>query len=493
MSDSGVIYIKNHPWYFLLKQKTLGARALLSDYPESSLYQHLVVCFMPKILPGYSTPFITSKGKPGRLFGFFESYIEYYKYSRLFDPSERAFFEIIFGSLPQKPRFDIDIEADVYINDTTIDHETMTIDNVCDTLLDSLIDKCIVVLEGLGITIKLERDILLYSSHSDYKRSYHLVINNYCHASNEEARAFYETVIDLMKVELPFTSYIDRSVYSPVQQFRIAGCQKQYSGRPKQFHEKFYFKDIIYQHEYDIEFDNDDIKRLTILLESLVSFTSGCSYIPSLVVVKPPRFNLEGPELDDEKIDKCMELMYNVIDPAPFKLNEVNGTLLILQRMAPSLCPLCKRIHEGENPFIFISMGNAYWNCRRNPRENLLLGKVYDCHIQLYRYREFEPAPIMKQFTIDTVTNKTTSTDVVIRTDVAAAINNTERKWNKQKESSICVLNSVMDNVPWGENRVVILDEEEPPEIGKRAKSKLKKAAMQRTMMDDMWSSVPWS
>ena len=138
-------------------------------------------------------------------------------------------------------------------------------------------------------------------------------------------------------------------------------------------------------------------------------------------------------------------------------------------------------------------MGNAYWNCRRNPRENLLLGKVYDCHIQLYRYREFEPAPIMKQFTIDTVTHKTTSTDVVIRTDVAAAINNTERKWNKQKESSICVLNSVMDDVPWGENRVVILDEEKPPEIGKRAKSKLKKAAMQRTMMDDMWSSVPWS
>lgn len=489
-SELGVIYIHDHPWYFRLKTGS-DSRSLLSDYRESELYQHLVVCFTPFKLPGSSVPFINQKGQPGRLYGYFDSYVEYYKYCCLFDIVERSFFEVIFGSLPQKPHFDIDIKASDYNDDVNIDHENMSIDDVCDQLLDLLIEKCCEVLEKLGVKINLETDILLYSSHSEQKRSYHLVINNYCHANNLEAKAFYTTVINLMSDIVKYTGYIDHGVYSVKQQFRIAGCQKQYSGRPKIYHQQFYYKNQLITHRYEEEFTDQEILKMIILRESLVSFTSGCEYIPSLIPDKPESsYNLEGRQLEESDVDRCIDLMNTEMNYPPFKVHEVIDTLIILRRCAPSLCPLCHRIHELENPFIFISMGNAYWNCRRNPTNKLFLGQVFEVqnsHIQLQRMRDPLPDNGVKELLLS-VKNKVVN-EIKIQTNVIQAVQQVHNRLSKRDdiESKIISLDGVMDSVPWVDSTAkVVIDDFEPK------KKATKRQITKRLMMDDVWAALPW-
>lgn len=373
----GPLMIHGKRWYFRLVCGKEGeyhrSRALMDDYGLNQIVEHMVVCFTPHIIPGQDKPFVTPDGNQGRIYAFFDSYLEFYQYMQRFPNTERAFFEVAFGELPQKPHFDIDIDR----KDFSSCFPGEDIDVAAETIREAVITGCKEVLREQGVELSLERDLLQYSSHGPDKRSYHIVINNKCHDGNNEAKAFYEAVIGKVDTytegKYRGCNFIDRGVYSPRQQFRIVGCQKCGSGRPKVFYEQFTYQGRTYTHIYNEDVTDLTIKKLTIVYESLLSFTSGCAYLPSLIPPKPVNYQQLGDmgDLDTNALNQCLNMLKERMSPCPFSVRESRGHLIILKRHAPSHCPICNKPepHEKEHPYMYVINGKVYWDCRRAPSD----------------------------------------------------------------------------------------------------------------------------
>lgn len=371
----GPLIINDKRWYFRLVQgknnQYKKSRALMDDFDLNEISRHMVVCFTPEFIPGRKTRFVNQDGEPMRIYALFDSYLDFFYYMQKFPLNERAFYEIIFGELPQKPHFDIDIDLEKFSG--LYPQENM--DVVAEILREAVITACIQVLSENMITIDIEKDILLYSSHGQTKRSYHLILNNKCHDGNKEAKAFYDAVMRKTAIitNNKYLEFVDGSVYSPRQQFRLIGCQKQGSNRPKVFYEQFNLQGKTYTHEYTEDVTDVIIKKLTIIYESMISFTSGCIFLPSLIPPSGPKqiYNNKPsdiPDLDESSANYCFNLLRQKMSFCPFSIREITGNMILLHRHAPSHCPICNQEepHQKEHPYIFMVGGKVYWDCRRS-------------------------------------------------------------------------------------------------------------------------------
>lgn len=375
-------------WYFRLvqsKQSEGRARPLMADYTLAELSQRLLICYTPKTLPHQTRPFTNHNGQPGRIYSVFDSYVEFYEYLQHFPRSQRAFYEIILGEFPQKPHFDLDIAS----SECATRYPGLRIEDLAELLAQSVMTGIVTVAAELGLNLKLDKHVLLFSSHGPNKRSYHIVVHHYCHSNNEEARAFYEAVVKAVSTITggKYTEFIDPGVYGPRQLFRLVGCQKIDSQRPKIFHETFAHGSQTYTHVYSEPVDNDEVKKLTLFYESLVSFTAGCQYLPSLVSDRKAHIKQYG-QVDDlppDAAQQCLTLLqqrmkettFNITDiyghtksvkgSAPFSISEIRGHLILLKRHGASYCPICQlpTPHDNENPFMYVVKGRIYWDCRR--------------------------------------------------------------------------------------------------------------------------------
>jgi hypothetical protein len=380
---NGPLMIYDKRWYFrLVPKRNTGfkrARALMEDYPLNSLTNHMVVCFTPDTIPGRDGLFRSQTGEPLRIYAYFDSYLEFFEYMIKFAPEERAFYEIVFGELPQKPHFDIDIAY----NQFTQLYPGENFEATAEFIKDTVIAGCQQVLAERLVPLDMSRDVLLYSSHGPQKQSYHVVLNNHCHDGNKEAKAFYDEVVKRVSTFTggKYLNFVDAGVYSPRQQFRLVGCQKQNSGRPKIFYERYTYNQTQYTHTYSDDVTDAAMKKLTIVYESLISFVSGCRFLPSWV--PPKQFSDQQlqnmPDVDDAVAAQCVAMMKQKIKDCPFTVRAIEGHMIMLQRYSPSWCPICvdqAEPHEKEHPYILLIGGKVYWDCRRRSTESkrLLLG-----------------------------------------------------------------------------------------------------------------------
>ena len=304
-------------------------------------------------------------------------------YTNKFSPEKKLFYELFLGSKTQKPHFDIDISKD------SMDklHPGGDIVKISDYIKNLVIHCCMQVFQDInskyGVADKpivLQfNDLLLYSSHGSSKRSFHLVINNWCHEDNKEAKEFYNLVVSKFRdiTKGKYVEFIDSAVYSSKQQFRLLGSQKVGSGRIKIFHEDLSYNGMIHKHIYPKDEREGELKEKANLYESLIGFTSGCKTLPSLVLNKPKKvFTGNSVDFSDAIIDKCMDF----IKGQPFSLKSSEGSFITLTRDAPSYCNICRRVHENQDPFIFVVGSTAYFNCRRaktqGVKDSLYLGSV---------------------------------------------------------------------------------------------------------------------
>ena len=164
---------------------------------------------------------------------------------------------------------------------------------------------------------------------------------------------------------------------------------------------------------------------------SMLSFTSGCLPLPVYIKEKK-KFN-SNTTLVDGTHDKCMKILKSymksqtksnvlspitspVITPSPFvnitpytqsvsfpddtqyqrfvdtynqdgdvvfRLGsyQPGGSLILLTRHQPSLCPICNVIHDAISPYMFVAGTKLYFNCRRSKHylgknTNLLIGEL---------------------------------------------------------------------------------------------------------------------
>ena len=355
----------------VVKNKKYVKRRLLDDYPADTLVNHIIV------------QAVTPEGKI--LFGIFPSYLEYARYHYSLKPERRCFFETNLGNRSQKPHFDIDINIE----------ENPDIDgsDVIDDLIDCILD----VLSKSDVEIILQEHVLIFSSHGTKKKSYHVIIDSFMHLNNLEAKAFYNEVI--MHVNPDYAQYIDKAVYSSKQQFRIVGNQKPGSGRIKVLMEEWSYHGEIIKYQYSQE-PRDDYHKLLLQLDaSLISNTAGCLPMPNFMkvddngrIIRTSKSGETRTEQSDSYFEediskdiavKALMLLaetagLTIRDPRfPYSLLNISGGIISLRRLKPSRCRICNRVHENENPYLFI-IGDDYtvfFNCRRNDK-NWLVGTL---------------------------------------------------------------------------------------------------------------------
>jgi hypothetical protein len=351
-------------WYYRLKpQKQVNGlvkKGLFSDHPRHSLTNSLIVAISHHDI---------NTQKNYLLFTHFKSYLEYGIYQMKLPQHERCFYEIILGESTQKPHFDVDI-----------DNKDVNGEEIKDNLVDGIIK----VLKQKGVVINVMSDILIYTSHGTEKQSYHIVVNNYCHANNVEAKAFYDAVMDHISSE--YTQWIDRAVYSPTQQFRIVGSQKIGTERIKTFQKrwKYHGKEIDYV--YPEPPDSPEHEMVMQLEGSIVGYTGNCKFLPPFEP-KPEEIKhyTESEDVNPNDANEAINLIglagnISIHDPRfPYKFMGINGPIVMLKRTKPSRCKICCRVHEHENPYLLVigEEKSVYFHCRRSPEnKKLFLGKL---------------------------------------------------------------------------------------------------------------------
>jgi hypothetical protein len=357
-------------WYNYLKSSEIETdgvikkvKGFLEDYPLSVLKDKLIVCRTPN-------PEV-------HLFNAYESYLHFIMAYQNIPMEERHFYEIIVGSWEQKPHFDLDFKTENGLFNT-LRPDGSPVSYTSNQILEILIDAIEKVLDEQHITINLETDVLIYSSCLGEKNSYHLILNNWYHRNNENAKGFYQAVISKIPTELNNNKLIDGSVYSTTQQFRILGSTKVGTYRPKILIDKFCYKGKTIEHKYpkldEISKDEKD-KQIYVSMfeESLITQTYNCNALPNFAQEKEKiqytnnTYYQVTPEIANFSLDK-------LLGKENYKISKIKDGLIILQRIRPSQCGICKRVHENENPYLQISpTGNINYFCRRS-EENLCIG-----------------------------------------------------------------------------------------------------------------------
>lgn len=319
------VRIEGRIWHYRLYDVD-KTRGLFSFYPDTE----------GKLIVQYEAP--PSRANVKRLYSLFDTIMDFRKYISKLPEGDHCFYETILGHRKQKPHFDIDFEG-----------ERRDVTRKSKNLLSNL-KKAIETVLGLELR---KDDWFVFSSHGikgdHYKRSYHVVIDNYCHINNEEARAFYDRVMTYIDDD---KEHIDHAVYGSVQQFRIYGSQKYGSNRPK---------------KCDTHVATNHKETTAIWNSSIIGNTAYCQLLPFYVVVQD-KHEFVSNSLSEEGVDELTDLIENHEYTRGMIISDVQGTMVIMRRNgALNECPNCSVVHEAENPFITVDKhGEVWFYCRRN-------------------------------------------------------------------------------------------------------------------------------
>lgn len=288
---------------------------------------------------------------------------------------EKSYYEVILGDKPRKLYFDLDCEIEKIEEKLGEDNETDYVDYV--NKMVRKLKKAIIN----EISEKLEKDfdkvndsiiILVYSSNTKKKFSYHIVVYNYYVKNNIEARVFYEQIMKRLGEGSEYEDFIDPKVYSKIQQFRIVGCIKYEKNNKKVLSKTL-------THNYDLlceKVDEDEKEKYKLFMfsASLLTNIIDSRYLGGYEEIaekriKKMQYQGSASEEDVEDVIKLVDENYpDTFELSESKLNEFDNLLMIFHRINPSECKICKRIHEHENAFCLV-IGierKVLFSCRRS-------------------------------------------------------------------------------------------------------------------------------
>lgn len=309
---------------------------------------------------------LKEKNKCFKSFMDFKNYEDVYEMIESTLPKSRHFYEVIMALKRQKPYFDIDINAKKDEDGKIILPIVFPID--AGSFMDNFLTTIRKVIKSSGRFLNITNDLLVYSSHSSIKKSFHVVIRNYFFENYRENKLFYNMILNNISSE--HRKYVD-DIYNPNRQFRLLNCKKIGSERVKIRDESICLGGISY--------DVCKYSKLDEFLNSIVGHIGvDCEYLKLFESVQ--RNVCSAPKNRSEKdystfLIKFLELKY---PDNNFKIDKIiNYIIYILSaKLHGYHCGACDREHEHENPYvIFIKKENAfYFCCRRLEEKQLLVG-----------------------------------------------------------------------------------------------------------------------
>lgn len=380
---------------------TYKTRTLFGDYKNRMdlIRSGIIVCRnVPKYHRYVGLGCNPDTGKTERKFTLFPSHVDLYNHIMKIPVEKRSFFEIIQGNKPHKPHFDIDFD----ISECGLLNIEETMSNIIDAIVDTI--------QGNGVVLDLTKDVLIYTSSRPEKASYHIIINGWMHNDNKDAKNLAKQIRSKFPPEI--ADYIDKSVYSTKQQFRLLHCTKLRTKNTK------IPIPLWKTSKYTITYPNIPSKHDE-FLASLVGVTIGCNYIPpffdpdgSITVgvdgIVTQVENTTGPqieykiELKKKDIDKCLTELYKKTEDIMgcaknstsiwnvFSVRSIEGGFISLTKKRPYYCPICARQHENENPYMTVnSKGLVKYYCRRSESSMLITSLSID-NIQDVKVQEQE-------------------------------------------------------------------------------------------------------
>ena len=342
---------------------------LMSRCSDKDLRQGLLVCAITR--------------SDTHIFALFPSYVSFAKFHLALPEGKRCFFEIVLGDHTQKPHFDIEVETEK-LPDLSPEELVLFGEALITAFLEVIIP---LFAELYKFGLVLETDVLIFTSHGPKKRSFHVIIDNYCHGSNKEAKAFYEEVLARLPEEL--RPFVDGSVYSKKQQFRIVGSQKKGSGRIKVLLTPWSYQGKEISYHFREEPRNPGHQLVLILESSLISQVSNCRPLPNLLPEPEQKASGDWDQESDDLHIETVKVAFNLLGKKagvsvttpgfPYEVKEVMGGLILLKRKYPSNCQICRRVHEHENPYMVVAtdenkIRHVYFDCRRADGKKLYLG-----------------------------------------------------------------------------------------------------------------------
>lgn len=296
---------------------------------------------------------MTLPGESKRHFRLFSSPDDFQEFLINIPMKKRHFFEVIIGNWKQKPHFDIDkIENK--------DKTSEQLENIAQQVREEIAQQ----LSLLGIH---PSSLRWYTSNSAVKKSMHLIIPGYYFENNLEAGRLWQYLDENLPEE--YRQYLDGSVYSSLQNFRLMGSHKP----PKKKGDPRRIKTLLTQwycsgEEIEVEIHNGMFN------ESLVSFIpADAKPFPKFEIknkIIPKIFN-DQTDLPDGLIEMVNEVVLESLENT-VEFYRCSGSLISYQRIAPGACKICSpfkpdhdKEHEADNPFVSVvksGVSDGNWN-----------------------------------------------------------------------------------------------------------------------------------
>jgi hypothetical protein len=412
------VMLHGKEWYqYFIPQKYFYS--LTDKIGPNEINKKFIVCaHVPK-------PNAKEGAKPMRIFSAFDSALDFFYYIKDIPQDRWVFFEYIMSDQVQKLYFDVDIKVEnlvkvgIITNPEDPNHCKQQLDTFGTQLISSLIGQIVTVFTKLGYPIDIAKQILLFTSHSNIKRSYHIVVNGYAVSNCEENEILAQDILKDFPDYIFKYRIIDR-LFSSRQQFRLLHSQKAGSGRPKIFVNKWYYGDTLIEYKHQEELQ--PIVRFTTLFQaSCVTYIESCQVIPiSCSEDDPKKFRgryrswAEMGTFDDEEevkvTEEIVDVIYKRVDPKMFDIykfdrDRVTGSFIWMNRKTELIgteimCTLCGRTHSSIGAFLRVDKyGKVYFHCYGTDDAKKTVADVTDL-LQIGKELEFnQKQSILNQLT----------------------------------------------------------------------------------------------
>jgi len=288
--------------------------------------------------------------------------------------------ECIMARCHQKIKFDIDIDVNILT-------EMSFTDDMIGELGNEL--KFRSVINVLKKFIRMTWDeifpsdplkaILVYTCNRKEKYSAHIIIPKYVVKDVFHCRYFHNSMIKkISSYREEIVSFVD-NVNKMFQLFRLPSSKKK--GKYFEYSEKL--SDI---------YDGEEYKLYGI--DSLITDESNCEVLPDIDdACEAAQDSIKYDNVETiEDIKQIVDRLDNETKKelsSNFAFRKVKGNMIYYDRIKPSYCNICKRIHEKESVYLLVTNGQIKFKCMRNWKKSIISGSIQTKKCNNYFYEDY--------------------------------------------------------------------------------------------------------